>query len=305
MYIFYTNIFLSPQPSLYTLLNYFSEKRPHFETELHMVRKLFKYINIIAYMDVSVLLGISISVFGIIIAIASFLKQKNLEKRIKKKEEFKEIAKELENFEDKINFLNDILNNPFKDEDLYHQLKFLAKDIIAYKHDTGRNSTIIINPRVEDSSSNRESTVKKVIENGEQWVDLLGKDEVYISTDMWRKEETGMAYGFDLPNHIDICFHLLKEIKKHEEILNEFKPGFTQKLEDCIERIAYKIFSSIIEKNKLSIDPDKFNTVDDMVREIYFALINYNNLKPILDELKEIIDDVEQVRRDLLRTSYS
>jgi len=277
-------------------------------TEPHMVRKLFKAVNIIIYMNIFVLLSIlsiSISVFGIIIAVASFLKQENLEKRIKKKEEFKEIAKELENFENKINFLNDILNNPFKDEDLCDQLKFLAKDIIAYKHDTGRNSTIIINPRVEDRSSNGESTVKKVIENDEQWVDLLGKDDIYISTDMWRKEETGMSYGFDLPYYMGVCFHLLKEIKKHEEILNEFKPEFTQKLEDCIERIAYKIFSSIIEKNKLSIDPDKFNTVDDMIREIYFILINYNNLRPLLDELKEIIGDIEQVRRDLLRTSYS
>ena len=151
----------------------------------------------------------------------------------------------------------------------------------------------------------REQTKYFPIEKEGDVINFLERGGRFISVDCGLGD--GMIYEvyssfFRIP-------YFLSDLDKLEEefgnILEEFNPGLLKSLKDCAEEVFMIAMDSAIHSKEMEVNKKEFSKTDDISLWIYRKVTGSEKIKPHLDKLEELKGELENLRNDLITTSYA
>ncbi|MBO8183623.1 MAG: hypothetical protein H0Z28_12695 [Archaeoglobus sp.] len=247
------------------------------------------------------LVGVFIGGIGVVIALYSLYKNRRLETRLKYKDTLKIIGSKVKMIEDKVQYLLDMieLNDPDYSGEI---LETLPMELIKIHYDSKQNSinTFLV---IETTEENNKGENKKKISNVREGVE-------YIKSGSWIEcKIVGLTFHHDFCNPLSairLGLKALNELNDEDvKIINEFSPDLLSKLEDTLIETAKIILGSVLKHRQITIDFAKFNTSEELGKWLFNEIVGYEKLKPQLNELKDILHKLEELRKDLLKTSYA
>lgn len=254
------------------------------------------------------IIGATTGIFGLGIAVISYFKQTQLEKRFKEKERIILLANEIN---DLINFIKwnylDLFIRPAVDDDKYFDLDSLGKAVVSNAFDE-KVTSVSIEIEVDLSSGHDEAG-----KNESRSFPIWTKEDVtkhveehdinYISIYCKPKYSGNMTYLLlFLGTHFDKLDVLVGE---YSDLLEKFSPGLLADLYNCMEEVILKLVISSIDTDEIKVDTKDFDKTIDIGFFIYDRILGVNQLASNRDELNELITKAEKLRETLLTTGYA
>ena len=72
-----------------------------------------------------------------------------------------------------------------------------------------------------------------------------------------------------------------------------------------MEKVFDSIPESMLENRQITVDVYRFDKSKELGEWFFKELIGYEKLQPKLEELKQVLKELEELRRDLLKVGYS
>lgn len=258
-------------------------------------------------MDVIGLLGVFFGAGGLLIGLYSQYKQKKFEKRLEQKEELRELTEILEEFVDRLENLHLSLSTPLERRGLHKELVEFGKDIISYNHSSAEDVIIEVSVHTWEGENKKQiastdealeefkpsgnlAFISLAIDGGQDYYD----EEIFCQLD---KALDGLAR---------VKFMIEGMDEEQKELMEELKPGLINEVETLLDTILVNVFEEALDTEpRLEYDPDDFEDVNELILHLFTACIVYDDLTADLEELADLIDEVEAVRKSALQTSYS
>ena len=263
-------------------------------------------------------IGLVFGVIGVALALYSIIKQKKLETRIKEKEKLKDLSRQLDNYIiPMINNTVDEIDNPTNNYDLLSQLQMLAQEIVSKAFDEKKEIvklTTEIRFWLEDKSKSTEGKNPEKheieIENEKDIVEYLKYLEEGKCPSIVIDCTLGSGTSYDVNYFILWITSWFSDINKLEtdfgNLMEEFKPDLIQNLKDSLKEILTATLNSAIGSKEMEVNTQKFSKTEDIGLWIYRSVNgNQELISPLLDRLKKIKIELENLRETLVMTSYT
>lgn len=253
-------------------------------------------------------IGTIAGIFGLGIAIVSYYKQMQLEKRFKEKERLISLANKLKELIDLIEWQYlDIAERPSIDGDKYFDLENLSRAVISSLFDekilTISVATEVSAFKAEISENNERSKI--IIDNKKDVERYINEHKIEsISIYSSLENDGNMCYqllGIYLP-HFGILDAMINE---YGDLLEKFCPRFLENLYNSLDDFLIKLLSSAVVSNEIRINPNDFNKTIDIGFSIYDRVLGVDQLTSNLEELKELLTKAEKIREVLLSAGYA
>lgn len=224
----------------------------------------------------------------------------------KRKDELNRLADNLDELRADIEIIVEVYESPTSKPDLSYQLGYCAKDILAYKFETGEPA------RVKSSIKKYNNENKEGISDTRQVINMFkhSEDIPYSSLTL---ESGHSGYESDLLYGISEHLHAVRRIYKiyddlkteYKGILEEFSPGLVNSIEDLVDEFVENFYSRILDtRGGVEIDPDAHNSVSEISEFIFQYFCHYNGVYADLQNLSQLADRVEETRTMILQASY-
>lgn len=253
------------------------------------------------------ILGVLFGAMGVIIGLYSRYKQRELEKRIERKEDLKDVVESLDKVIEWMEDFQEGLSSPKNDIAAWVELEDFCKDVLGYHHLS--NNTVTISISVFQFVEGGE---RKPINDEEIAVNLYDKnDSPTISIEIEDVEGYSEETCF---MHLDMYFRGAGKFKfqkgslkrEHEELIEEFCAGLLSDIDSQITTILENCIREALKNEpSLEVDPDNYKNLEGIAFDIYETAIRYDGIKGDLDDLDDLIDDLKKTRQSALQTSYS
>ncbi|WP_434520813.1 hypothetical protein [Halorubrum sp. AS12] len=246
-------------------------------------------------------------------------KQERLEDRIERKEELQELADKISDVSDWLSELESGMyalslisqkneQYPSVDRIWWNRTVQLCKDALAYRHSVGYFPAFSLSVHyfgemgekipVEDSreaiQTQQRPRMPAIVLEIDDDVDHLPEEQSF----------TFLHESLD-----GLGKYRQRKAKISEEdwnLFNEFSSITPEQIEDLLDDIAVSLFSEAIESGpKIEFDPEEFETVEQMAAYICSDTIAYEGLDGDLEEMRELIEELETVEKEIRLTSYS
>ncbi|TQD25193.1 hypothetical protein [Methanolobus vulcani] len=258
-------------------------------------------------------IGYIIGLFGVVLALYSIIKQKKLEERLKEKEKLKLFSTKIK---DELFFRIDCfseITNPHDDEDTYYQLDSLGRDVIATSYENKQSDVI-----VETSTEIRLKASCETESQKEKELSAENKDFIFTSLvegkcnnmSLWcsTNSSSGLVYDMDglfIRNLLSALDELDKLEHEFRHVIQEFKPELFLNLRTCIQNIFHEIVESASYYKEIVVHITDFDKADDIGLWIYNLYLGMDKVLPLIEELKEIEENLDKFREKLVLTSYT
>ncbi len=243
-------------------------------------------------------IGYAIGGIGTAVAVYSLYRQKKLEERLKRKEKFREVGEKLKTIEKYLRSFLDIIYLRDLDSQAEY-LEIIPMEMIKAHYDT-KQSKLRFDLEIYYYS---EKGGKKEITNTEEGIKLLKSHEtIYCKIRVFQ-----FAHNYGSPlNRFSVILKKIDELTDEEiKIINEFNPGLLSKMEKLILESAQIILESFFDYKQFSIDFPKFKNSRELGEKLFKGIIGYEKLQPKLKEFEQVLEELEELRKDLLKVSYS
>ncbi|NJD75619.1 MAG: hypothetical protein FIB08_00795 [Candidatus Methanoperedens sp.] len=261
--------------------------------------------------------GFITGIIGVILAVYSIIKQRELDARIKEKEKLKMLSKQLEkDIIPSINLVIGLIKDPLDDEDASTQIQLLSQGIVSKSFDE-QNDVINVSTEIE---MHVEEKSKPIHGKEEKKLQIKNIELEHIEDVIKRFEEgtldfitfncilgSGFSYSLDdILFRIKNFFYLVIDLEREfGNLIDEFKPELIKNLKICIKEIYIIILRSAINSKEIEINTKKFRKTDDIGLWIYNKVIGRDELNPYLDKLLQSKAELEKFRETLIMTSYT
>ncbi|SDF65921.1 hypothetical protein SAMN04488589_1039 [Methanolobus vulcani] len=251
------------------------------------------------------IIGFTFGFLGVALALYSIIKQKNLEKRLKEKEKLKLLSTKIND-----GLLKDIhrfykITVPKDDEDTIYQLDSLGRDIIStsYEH---KEDTVIVETSTDITlENNKEISIEN---KGLILVSFREGKCSYVSLYCSPIGSSNMNYDIDSMSMLYLL-GILENLNELENefgsIIQEFKPELFSNLRVCITDIFEEIIDSACANEKIVVNIRDFDKAEDIGLWIHNIYLGLDRLLPLIAELKELENDLDEFREKLILTSYT
>lgn len=258
-------------------------------------------------MDILSVLGVAFGGGGLVIGLYQYRKQKEMERRIERKDDLKGFADTLEEIDEWIEEFESQLRDPGKESAVLYRTRDLFKEYYTHYSLTDEF------PEAKLSICYFKSEQKKLeIGSPEEFMEAIDEDKSPVITlELPEIEAKGEDNTFV---HLDRVFSggrkfLYQHSKfsdQHYEYLDEFAPGLLQELEseieNVIERCVEEAFSHEPYPKMSSLNSE---TIDDVAESCIEQILFYDGLEDDLDRISELRQEVNDTRKRALQTSYS
>ncbi len=253
-------------------------------------------------------IGTITGIFGLGIAIISYYKQVQLEKRFKEKERLISLANKLKELIDWIEweYLR-ISERPSNDEDKYFDLNELGKAVISSSFDEKMPSVSVMTkvkvskPAISANYEESDITIKNK-EDAERYI----KEHKIAYINIHSSTESDEPLVYDLLSIGHPHFGMLdKMINEYGDLLEKFCPRFSENLYDCLDDLLIKLLSSAVISNEIRINPNDFDKTIEIGFSIYDSVLGVNQLTPNLEEIHKLLTKAEKIREVLLSAGYA
>ncbi|MHC1688358.1 MAG: hypothetical protein AB9879_11680 [Methanothrix sp.] len=253
-------------------------------------------------------IGTIAGIFGLGIAIISYYKQMQLEKRFEEKERIISLANKFKKLIDCVEWeYLTISKRPSVDEDKYFDLNSLAKAIISSSFDEKMPTisvTIEVSAYKTDISENNEES-KIIIKNKED-VERYVNEHKITAICIYSSLESNEHFVYGLLSIYCPHFGILDAmISEYSDLLEKFYPGFTRDLYNCLDEFLIKVLSSAVISNEIRINPNDFNKTIEIGFSIYDSVLGVHQLTSNLEELNKLLTKAEKIREVLLSAGYA
>ncbi|MDK2781938.1 MAG: hypothetical protein PWR13_966 [Archaeoglobi archaeon] len=136
-------------------------------------------------------------------------------------------------------------------------------------------------------------------------------NDVQISSDEWIDIESApyimnIDFSTALLRDLKRIYKKLGEVTEEERrVIDEFSPDTLAKLSKLVKDIFYSEIEYMLKHSKITINIKNFETTEELGRWFFREVIGFDELQPKLEELREISNKLEDLRKDLLKTSYA
>ncbi|USZ69095.1 hypothetical protein NGM10_04990 [Halorussus salilacus] len=258
-------------------------------------------------MDVIGLLGVFFGAGGLLIGLYSQYKQKKFEKRLEQKEDLREIAEVLAEFVDHLEKLHLSLSAPLERRGLQKELVGFGKEIISYNHASEEAPVIEVSVYTWEGENRKEIvSTNEVLEEYRPSGNLAFISLTIEGGQDYYDEEKFCQLDKVLDGLGRLKFIIAGLDKEQKELMEQLQPGLISEVETLLNTILTNIFEEALEtESRIECDPDDFEDVNELVLYLFTNCIVYDELTADLEELADVIDEVEEVRKSALQTSYS
>lgn len=251
-------------------------------------------------MALTEVVSIFVGVGGLGVGAYSYYRQRETTLR---KQRLNELAEDLNDLREELEWLRDGYESPLSRTDLAHQLDLLAKDCLAFKHETGKP------PIVKVAGTTGEQPFK----NKEQALDKYRSEHGYASVSLridprGTDYDTRIIYGiYDHLFRLPQTYQTLEQIQEHHKgTLEEFEPGLYGEIEESLNQIILESHGVVLESlGGTEIDPDHYENVASISEAIFDHFWRYEGIEDDLQDLSEKIEKLEETRTTILQASYS
>lgn len=253
-------------------------------------------------------IGTIAGIFGLGIAIISYHKQMQLEKRFKEKERIISLANKLKELIDWIEWeYLAISERPSVDEDKYFDLNNLASAIISTSFDEKMPTVSVaieVSALKTDNSENNEGS--KITFDNKEDVERYVNEHKIKAIDIYSHLENNEHFIYGLLSIYRPHFGILDAmISEYSDLLEKFYPGFSRELYNCLDEFLIKVLSSAVISNDIRINPNDFNKTIDIGFSIYDNVLGVHQLTSNLEELNNLLTKAEEIRVVLLSAGYA
>lgn len=253
------------------------------------------------------ILGVLFGAAGVVIGLYSRYKQRNLEKRIERKEDLKDIVEDLDEVIGWMEDFRDELSGPKNNVAAWTKFRDFCKDILGYHHFSEESVKIKVSVFQFVEGGERKSIADEKVA-----VNLYEEsDSPTISIEIEDKEGYSEEILF---MHLDEYFQGAAKFKfrkgtlkrGNEELIEEFCAGLLSDIDSQVTTILENCYREAIRtKPFLEVDPSNYENIDDIALNMYEEVIIYDGIEEDIDELSTLIDDLKETRQAALQTSYS
>jgi hypothetical protein len=265
-------------------------------------------------MNIIGVLGTLFGAGGLFIGVYSHYKQRQFEKRqqqfeeqLKRKEELRELANTLRDTANKLNESCQSLKHPSNNGKLWYDLYDFSKDVLAYEH---TNSTL---PDIKVAVVKYEGGGDRInIKDPHEAIEIYSNNEIpniYLEIDNspGDPEEYTFLSISEAFNGIGwFKFHKRSLEEECEDLLNQMAPDLLDRVESQLDTILLNCFENALEVGpSTQFDPDEHLNIEDFAIGIVDDIIMYDNIDDDIEALSELVDEVEEIRKMALQSSYS
>lgn len=254
--------------------------------------------------EILTLAGVVFGGIAVLIAVYSRIKQQDVERQLKRKEELSDIAELLYDLIQSIKTARNVLDDPLGHPDLSTQLDQLGKEVLAIHHETEQEVPVIVN-NFELVSDENEYQI-------DDWDKL--KDNIltggHVSLNLTVNHERTTVNTFPISEFFFVILPAYEKLDKlrreHGEILDEFEPGLLDDIEDQLDSVTRGIAENIIDmRDGSEYDPEEYESNNMLAVSIYFDFLLYEKWGDDYRSIAELSERIEEVRSKILQASYS
>ena len=245
-----------------------------------------------------------ISIIAVGIAIHTKLQQRE-------SRELRKIAEELEEIHEGLEATHSQLQNHKSHIDLENNFEMLTKEILACKHDVNTDTVQIFIScyiTIRDDNGNIDS---EEIEDTEKLIKKYKDERINIGIRVGNREELHMTNLrislFNPINYIASVFNSVDEIEEqHTEKLEKFDKSLLHNVRNISEKII-KSHSTYLANNdyQFEINIENHKNTEAIEKFTFEEVFYYEDIEEDLDELKEIVEEVEELKKGIIQASYS
>jgi hypothetical protein len=252
--------------------------------------------------------GTIAGIFGLGIAIVSYYKQMQLEKRFKEKERLISLANKLKKLIDWVEWDYLVISKrPSVDDDRYFYLNNLSRAVISSSFDEKMPTiSVAIEVSAYKTEISEDNERSKIIIDSKEDVERYINEHKIAAIDISGSLENDGNMSYELLSIYRPHFEILDAmINEYGDLLEKFCPGFSKNLYNCLDDILIKLLSSAVISNEIRINPNDFNKTIDIGFSIYDSVLGVDQLTSNLEELKELLTKAEKIREVLLSAGYA
>lgn len=214
------------------------------------------------------------------------------------------MAENLEEVHNRIEGFLQIIKEPRSHEDLDMSLYQIERDVLSYSHSEGDSPTIeyettvlgdaqqTIDPSRLGLEYAKEHDKKAVIfEFG-----VTGSESI-----MTYSHNLGEFYSWATWSYISIR----RVTDQHSNLLNQFDSDILNDIEASLDNILLNILSNMSDVGDIIIDPEDYGSTEEIGDDIYGTYIIYDGIEEDASKLARLSDELEEIRKRVIQTSYS
>ena len=253
--------------------------------------------------------GVALGGIAILISGYSLFKQSKLEERLKEKEKMRVLADKVGRFINRwVNYYLNI-NDPENDEDRFCQLEFISQMIISKSFDEKKNAVNItaeVDLCKEKTIEGKKEFISLPIKNSEDIIEYFERSEPHFC---WLSVDCGLEnsnMSYDILTLYSPFFDL-NELKENKDLIEKLNPDprLLEDLNDCFKEICMTIINSALKSKMIEINVKDFAKTEDIGLWIYNKVVGVEELKPSLDKLEELKNQLEKLRDNLVKIGYA
>lgn len=258
-------------------------------------------------------LSVGFGGIGAIVGIYSLYRQRQtrqqmnrVQEQMDKKEDLQELAEDLQSLKENLQLFHDGLSKPEESIDTWTQLMDLGRNILAYKHYSGRVPRVQVEEIVIRTNDDTEDyrnmkQVKRLLDIG---CYPTFRIEPNVEDDakhlIW-----GIHFAHPLLN-VNVIYNSVEQVSRYEGLVSQFDQDLVIESEALVDEIIESILDHVTENSEgKKFGPSNYNDINDLSRDIYHFFVYYDDIDEDLEELSALIDRIEDLRTTAVETSYS
>lgn len=257
-------------------------------------------------MDLLSLLGAGFGAGGLLVGLYQYRKQKEMEKRIQRKEELREFAEELKEVHQWLSEFESRLRKSGRKSNVWHDCRDFLKEYSTHESVTGEY------PEAELSVFQFiDETQRKSIDNSGEFMYETDAGEMPTIALEFQAEDfhpTDQSYVFLnrlFSGGSKFIYQVDYIYDRNSEYLDEFCPQLLTEIELQIQGIVQNCVEEAFSHVPYPELQSDVESIDEWATWLIEEILLYDRIEEDLNELSELIADLEDTRKRALQTSYS
>lgn len=255
-------------------------------------------------MNIIGILGVIFGAAGFAVAVYSQYKQRKFEEQFERKEELRDMA---ETLKDIIEIGQNIRKSYYDfttHDDLVGQIRMVARGALAVHHSTDSNPTVALDEvRIRvDGQDVAINSAEDALEARKDAGNIIHKS-MYLPG-----AEDDMKYVLaDHLRHVGAVYRSIDNIQEsHPELIEQFDSSLLDEFEHTFDNLLLGSYGQIIQKKDgVVFNPEEFDSTAALEEELFQEFYWYDGIEDDLDNLSQLIERAEDIRKSAVQTSYS
>lgn len=231
-----------------------------------------------------------------------------VQERLERKEDLKATAETLGKIVSVLNQIESLVTQPESHEDVYLELRDLGRDILAFQHATGDVPVVWLDgidtggeDPIRINEPDQALEIAKTTNHSILFRLRIGKGD-YSELDL------SQSYLiWDAISYLNIGYGALGQLSEdHGDIIQEFDPNLADDIIDTMDEIFCGMMGRAIEnRDGTTFDPREFENPNDISEGVLNYFIYYDGIEEDIRNLSALIDRTDDLRRNIVQTSYT